>query len=77
MIANMATELIGYRREYRIRLAQGDRVKSAEVTFPYEVVDREARRRGLTIAEFLEQFHVVAQFDGFDGVLYTFEPLER
>ena len=33
------TELIGYRRAYRLRNAVPGR-KSLEVTFPYEVVER-------------------------------------
>lgn len=72
----MATEIEGYRKEYRIRLAQGDKAKSTEVTFPYVVVEREARKLGLTIPEFLEKFQVVAQYDNFEGVHYHFEEIK-
>ncbi|MBA7554733.1 hypothetical protein ES705_47364 [subsurface metagenome] len=40
------------------------------------VIEREAERRGLTIGEFLEQFKAVAQYNSFEGVLYTFEEIE-
>jgi len=69
-------EKIGYRRTYRLRTAVPGR-KSIEVTFPYEVVEREARSRGLTIDEFLKQFQVAAEFDNFEGVLYTFEEISK
>lgn len=59
-------------KQYRLRIAVPG-AKSIEVTFPYEVVEREARKRNLTILEFLEQYITVAHYDNFDGVLYTFE----
>ena len=62
----------GYRKIYRLRAAVPG-AKSLEVTFPYEVVEREAGSRGLTIPEFLKQFHAVAEYDNFEGVIYTFE----
>lgn len=65
------TELIGYRKTYRLRIAIPGR-KSIEVTFPYEVVEREARTRKLTIDKFLNRFQAVAEYDNFDGVLYKF-----
>jgi hypothetical protein len=36
-------------------------------------VDKEARKRGLSVEQFLEQYQAVAQYNGFDGVLYQFE----
>ena len=70
-------EIEGYRKVYNIRLAQGDRKKSVEVTFPYEVIEREARKRGLTIEQFVEKFQTVATYNNFSGVLYTFEPKQE
>lgn len=61
-----------YRKEYQIRMPVEGR-KSFVVTLPYEIVEREARKKGLTIAEFLDQFIVVAQYNNFDGVFYSFE----
>lgn len=69
-------ELIGYRRTYRLRTAVPGR-KSIEVTFPYEVVEKEARSKGLTIDEFLKRFQTIVEFDNFDGVIYKFEKIER
>lgn len=60
------------RQECRIRFNVRGR-KSLIVRFPYEVVEREARKRSITVAEFLEQFRAVAQYDSFDGVHYIFE----
>ena len=61
-----------YRRRYRLRAAVPGR-NCLQVTFPYEVVEREARTRGLSVGEFIRQFQAVAHYDGFDGVYYTFE----
>ena len=65
---------IAYRREYRLRTAQPGK-KTIEVTFPYDVVDHEARKRGISIDEFIQRFQVIAQYNGFEGVLYTFEEI--
>jgi len=70
-------EISGYRKKYHIRLAQGNKVKSAEVTFPYEVIERRARDLGLTVPKFLKRFQVVAQYDDFEGVHYTFEKIKK
>lgn len=69
------TEEIGYRKSYRLRTAVPGR-KCIQVTFPYEVVEREARTRALTISEFLNRFQAIAEFDNFAGVHYTFEEIE-
>lgn len=68
------SEIRGYRKTYRMRTPVPDR-KSVEVTFPYEVVERKARSQGLSVPEFLERFQAVAEYDNFDGVLYTFEEI--
>lgn len=69
-------EIIGYRRTYRLRTAVPGR-KSIEVTFPYEVVEKEARSRGLTMDEFLTRFQAVCEYDNFDGVIYRFEKIPK
>jgi hypothetical protein len=61
-----------YKRRYRMR-AVGQDGLNIVVSIPRVVVEREAEKRGLTIDQFLEQFKAVAQYDAFDGVLYTFE----
>jgi len=64
------------RRPYRLRVAVPG-AKSVEVTFPYEVVEREARRHGLTVAQFLKAFIAIAHYDNFDGVFYSFEAVTQ
>lgn len=49
--------------------------RSIKVTFPYEVVEREAQKHTLTVEEFLKRFQAVAQYDNFEGVHYTFEEI--
>lgn len=68
-------ELIGYRKTYRLRMAVPGR-KSIEVTFPYEVVEKEARSKGLTVGEFLNRFQTVCEYDNFEGVIYRFQEIE-
>ena len=65
-----------YQRSYRLRMAQPG-AKSLEVTFPYEVVEREARRNGLSVDDFVKQFQVVAHFNSIAGVVYTFERIDN
>ena len=67
---------IGYRKAYRLRTAVPGR-KSIEVTFPYEVVEKEARSKGLTVDKFLNRFQAVCEYDNFDGVIYRFEEIEE
>jgi hypothetical protein len=73
----MSNNLDAYQKKYKLRLAQGNRKNSLEVTFPYEVVDKEARKRGLTIDEFITRFQAIAQYNGFEGVMYTFEEINN
>jgi hypothetical protein len=46
---------------------------SIQVTFPFEVVEREARAKGLTVDKFLEKYGVVAEYNGGPGVTYIIE----
>lgn len=66
-----------YRAQYKMR-STGKNGASTIITLPPVVVEREASKRGLTTAEFIEQFRVVAHFNNFDGVFYSFEtPREK
>jgi len=65
-----------YKKRYRMR-ALGEGGLNIVVSIPRMVIEREAEKRGLTIREFLEQFKAVAEFDSFDGVLYTFEEIKK
>ena len=68
----MTIDLNGYRKTYKLRCAQPG-AKTIEVTFPYVVVEREARKQGLTVPQFLERYYVIAEYDNFEGVHYTFK----
>jgi len=64
------------RKECKIRFNVKGR-KSLVVRFPYEVVERESRKKNLTVDEFLKKYQAVAQYDNFDGVFYVFEPIKE
>lgn len=64
-----------YKKRYKMRAVGTDGLNIV-VSIPRVVIEREAERRRLTIAEFLEQFKAVAQYNSFEGVLYTFEEIE-
>ena len=67
---------IGYRKEYKLRrLVPGRKYISAGV--PYEVVEREASKRNMTVDDFIEQFVVVAEYDNFEGIRYTFKQVDK
>ena len=61
-----------YRKLYKMRLV-GQNLSGIEVTMPRLVIEKEARKHGLTVKEFLEQFRAIAHFNSIEGVLYTFE----
>jgi len=70
------TGTVGYRKEYKLRkLVPGKRYIS--VGLPYVIVEREATNRGMTVDEFIESFIVVAEYDNFDGVRYTFKEVDN
>lgn len=68
-------ESVGYRRTYRLRVAVPNS-KCIEVTFPYEVVEREATNHGMTVQEFISQYEAIAEYNSFEGVHYTFKKRE-
>jgi len=43
------------------------------VAIPPEVIDRKAEEVGLSPEEFIRCYKVVAHYDNFDGIFYTFE----
>ena len=65
-----------YKRCYKMR-ALGSKGLNIVVSLPRVFIEREAEKHKLTIPEFLEQFRAVAQFDNFEGVLYTFEEIKK
>jgi hypothetical protein len=64
-------------RPYRLHRVAADK-NCVEVVFPYEVVEKAARKLGLTVDEFLQKYHAVARFDREDSleVVYAFEKIE-
>lgn len=65
-----------YQKPYKMR-SQGRDGLNTVVSLPPAVIEREARKRKLTIQEFLERFVAIAQYDNFDGVFYTFKPANK
>ena len=64
-----------YKRRYKMR-AIGQAGLNIVVSIPRVVIEREAEKWEITIKEFLEQFRAVAQYNSFEGVLYTFEEIK-
>jgi len=64
------------RRHYALRRT-GEGGKSIETTIPREVVEREARRRGLGVDEFLNEYVAEVLYDDFQGVIVTFAKREE
>jgi len=59
------------RRRYTLRKT-GKGGKSIETTIPREVIEREARRKGLDVDEFLEKYVAEVFYNDFHGVHITF-----
>ena len=68
----MEADIVGYKKEYRLKLLVPGR-KSVNVTMPYEVIQREADKRQLSVKDFIAHFVAVAEYDNFDGIRYTFK----
>lgn len=42
---------------------------------PYELVEKEAKAKGLTVDEFIEQYRVVWQYNGAKDIKLSFQPV--
>jgi len=65
-----------YRKEYELRkVGRG----GVETTIPRIVLEREARRRGLSYEEFIERYKIVHLFNDFEDIAaaYRFIPKEE
>jgi hypothetical protein len=62
---------IGYRKSYKMRIIVPGR-KHIVVAIPYEFIERQAALRELTVKEFVAKFEAVAEYNGFEGIKYTF-----
>lgn len=71
----MATQS-AYEKYYKIRTTGEDGLNIV-VSIPRVVIEREAKRRNLTVAEFIEQYCAVAQYDSFEGIHYMFKKKEN
>lgn len=63
-----------YTKTYKMRSLGEDKLNTV-VSIPRVVIEKEARKRNISVEEFLKTFRAVAHFNGFDGVLYRFEPV--
>lgn len=63
-------------KKYRLRKT-GAYGGSTEVTMPQEVVDREARRLGLSRDEALDVLRAVWKYGNFRGIYLVFEEIEK
>lgn len=61
-----------YEKCYRIRTT-GEGGLNIIVSIPRIVIEKEARQQGLTIEQFIEQYHAVAQYNSFEGIHYMFK----
>ncbi len=66
----------GYKKTYKMRqLVKG--AKHITVAIPYEVIERHAKSHGMTVDQFIEKYVAVAEYNGFEGVHYTFEEVHE
>lgn len=73
----MATELEDtFEKRYKMRALGNDGLNTV-VSIPRVVLEREAKKRGVTVEEFIAEYIIVAHFDGIEGVHYTFEKKEK
>ena len=62
-------------KRYSIRLAGTGR--TIEASLPREVIEREAKRLGLTIGEFLEKYEIEWLYDSMPGFHAIFRPINE
>ena len=72
----MADEAVGYKKTYRLRRVIPGR-DHITVVVPFIVVQRQADLHKLTVSEYLTQFGVEAEFNGFEGIRYIFKELPK
>ena len=64
-----------YIKTYRMQ-ATGAGGKTIRTSVPSEVVEKEARRLGLTVKEFVSHYRVMWLYNGFEGAWAKFVPKE-
>lgn len=63
-------------KKYKLRRAGAQRA-SIEITLPKEIVEREARRLGISEKKAAEKLLGVWKYNNFHGAHLSFEPLEE
>ena len=61
---------------YKARKA-GAGNRTIQTVIPYEVVEREARRAGLSVDDFLKEYEILFRYNHFGGVHFEFVPREK
>jgi len=65
-------------RSYKLRpTGRSGENSSVETTVPRKVIEREARKRGLSLDEFIEEYRAVWYANQFDGLHLTFVEKEE
>ena len=64
-----------YQKSYRMQTVGTDG-NTVRTSVPREVIEREARKHGLTVDEFVTKFKLVWLYDGFPGIYARFERIE-
>lgn len=69
-------EEIGYKKVYRMRSLLPTK-RHITVAIPFEVIERQASLRGMTVPDFVEKYVAVCEFNSFEGVHYTFKEIDN
>ena len=64
-----------YKKTYRLRRT-GENGKTVEASIPPQVIEREARKRKLSVEEFTERFNVQWSYNSFEGLHLAFRERE-
>jgi len=60
------------KRKYKFRFAKPPDKNVVEVTIPKEVLEREARKRGISLEDFVRKYEAEWNFNSFHGLYLTF-----
>lgn len=63
-----------YQKVYKMRKVGEDGLNIV-VSIPPEVVEKEARKHNMTVTDFVSNFRVLAEYNSFQGIHYTFIPI--
>ena len=64
-----------YTKTYRMQISGfGETIRTS---VPREVVEREAKRRKMSVEDFIKSFRLVWLYNGFDGAWARFSPIKE